>query len=928
MTSNLLSRFLSTNPTKRSIYEELREHDEGSEPDIEEQAGLALDEENLRFRDEELEHEEVFNGEDSRITVGSGAPFLSHDGNRLLDGAVGGKRNRDEETSKCVPQSPRLLDDEDADADDDVPQSLLIEDHVIAGPSSPSQPRNRPQKQRKRQPAIPGPSSRENRAHWEAAQAQQQLHQDTRQDYQSRTRERPAAQMFTGSPKDKAMWRWNNVTNIDNFLHGVYHYYRGCGFWCIVMAMSLSILQQIFLAVFVTFLTFCIDYKLIPHSKKLSQVLIPKCTTEISGLANAIIWIFTLAVFIQIYGLVFRTIPYLFRMRDFFTHLLGVPESDMQTVTWQDVVARLMAMRDTNPNLIERLSSRNRNFIGRNSKERLDAHDIANRLMRRENYFIAMFNKDILDLTLPVPFLRGVPLLSKHLMESLDFTIMDFMFNPQGQISQLVLKDSKRQQLSGGLKNRFILMGLGYAICAPFSLVYHMIMFFLEYFNEYKKNPSAIGSRQYTPLAEWKFREFNELEHLFHERLNMSYPFATRYLEQFPKVKTNHLAGFVRFITGSIVAVLTLALFWDFELFFAFEIYSEMNVALCLTIAGGFWAVAHGATPEPNGVFDPEYALRQVVEYTHYKPPHWENRLQSDEVKREFAALYQPKIMQFFLEMISIIATPIILWYSLPKCSDQIVDFFREFTIHVDGVGYVCSFAVFDFKRGDGRAAKQGNGTDPREDYYSTKQGKMTASYYGFLDNYVLNPKTGIQGHIPPGTRQIFNLPPSFPGLMSPTLAADMQTSRTGRSERRPAKGPGGLAQAARTPRFAPAGAHGSPMTSILLDPHHQPSSSGFGARSGHRNSRSRYQPRDNITEELVEDEERSGRTLKKDSSSRNPYESVVGLGESRWELSPVRDVSNDDEDEAEKKSSEAEGVIGLLYKYHTAQNRRPGMNI
>ena len=36
---------------------------------------------------------------------------------------------------------------------------------------------------------------------------------------------------------------------------------------------------------------------------------------------------------------------------------------------------------------------------------------------------------------------------------------------------------------------------------------------------------------------------------------------------------------------------------------------------------------------------------------------------------------------------------------------------------------------------------------DIRDEYYSTKHGKMAASYYGFLDNYLLNPKTAVQGH-------------------------------------------------------------------------------------------------------------------------------------------------------------------------------------
>ena len=57
------------------------------------------------------------------------------------------------------------------------------------------------------------------------------------------------------------------------------------------------------------------------------------------------------------------------------------------------------------------------------------------------------------------------------------------------------------------------------------------------------------------------------------------------------------------------------------------------------------------------------------------------------------------KIMIYAQELLSVALTPFVLWLSLPDCAPAIVDFFREFTIHVDTLGYVCSFAVFDFKR-------------------------------------------------------------------------------------------------------------------------------------------------------------------------------------------------------------------------------------
>ena len=54
---------------------------------------------------------------------------------------------------------------------------------------------------------------------------------------------------------------------------------------------------------------------------------------------------------------------------------------------------------------------------------------------------------------------------------------------------------------------------------------------------EYHKDPSTIGGRQYTLYAQWKFREFNELPHFFKRRLHESYSVATSYIGQFPNEK-------------------------------------------------------------------------------------------------------------------------------------------------------------------------------------------------------------------------------------------------------------------------------------------------------------------------------------------------------------------------------------------------------
>ncbi|CAK7209006.1 autophagy protein atg9 [Sporothrix curviconia] len=1008
----------------RSFYEDLRSGNGGNNElgadnyDVEERAGLALDEDNLneQFHDYDLEHADGLGIDASRATIESTAPGAIAGGpvssaaaaaasvagtaaaaGMGQRGAAGKARRGHRNTSHS---RWGASGDDDGDIDD-VPGSLLVEPQ--GGGAEPLPPmlkatplRSNPSDRRSRGAggAIPGPSTRKSRAQWEAIQKQQHFHSDDagstaggmRGGYGgplapvsrragSATGTQPGHALLSyffssgGNQKstayNRAMWRWVNVTNLDNFIRDVYDYYRDSGIRCILLARLLHLVNVAFVAVFLTFLTQCVDYTKIRGSTRMDQILIPQCTKNMSWIWNAGLWLFAFYFIWKTMQFFIFDVRRLLNLRDFFIHLLQIPEHDMQTVSWQDVVVKVMALRDQNPKTATNMTRLQREWIGSQSKERLDAHDIANRLMRRENYLIALFNKDILDLSVPLPFLRNKQFLTRTLEWTLWFGVLDFVFDERGQVNQEFLKSSRRTQLSLMLKSRFLFAGFMNLLLAPFVACYLVVVYFLTYYNEYQKNPSALGARAYTPLAEWKFREFNELDHLFEERLNMSYPFATRYLDQFPKRKTEQLAKTVAFIAGSVMTVLAIASLVDPELFLGFEITHDRTVLFYVGIFATVWATARGMITEDNSVFDPEYALRNVIEYTHYEPDHWKGRLHSYDVKVEFSELYQIKIKIFLEEILSIFFTPLILFTSLPRSSDQIIDFFREFTIHVDGLGYVCSFAVFDFNKGVGATSNPrrqeqqsqqpdplGAGGDVRDDYYSTKHGKMAASYYGFLDNYVINPKTGIPGHHPPGGGRHhaqFYPPPAFPGLNSPTLAADMQNSRIRH------RGPGGGTQppAARTPRFGPSSiAQPSPMASILLDPHHQPSAISITNRSAHRPRMpggARFGPGGTgesfIVEEPTMEDSRvaagegggngAGRrvddTYHDDDLLRPAHQAQANSGEfpsgpgmldeSTWQTSPPAGLSRENSGVGEDADV---GVLGLMYQFQQAhQNHR-----
>ncbi|KAG6844926.1 hypothetical protein H0H87_002410 [Tephrocybe sp. NHM501043] len=506
---------------------------------------------------------------------------------------------------------------------------------------------------------------------------------------------------------EKALWNWVNVYNLDAFLQEVYNYYEGKGMYSIALSRGLNLLTVGFVIGFSTFLLGCIDYSQIRHGKptQLSHVVIDRCVSRFSGFTLLFFILFTAFYIWQIVAFVLGTMR-LVDMYNFYTHLLKIPDADIQTISWPEVVRRIEAIREENP--ITAISSKSSRKTNDTTTAKLDAHDIANRIMRQENYLIALFNKELLDLRVPLPsFLKRFVTVRK-----------------------VFLKSKNRGALIEGLKRRFIFMGILNAIFAPFIVLYLLMYSFFRYFEEYHKDPSSIGGRRYTNFARWKFREFNELPHFFVRRLDESYPVANIYIGQFPNEKVTLIVRFVAFIAGSFAAVLLLATVIAPDIFFEFEITPHRTAVFYLGVFTAGLAVARGMIPDDNRVFDPELLMMEVITYTHYMPDEWKDQLHSKTVHQDFGGLFAMKVLIFVQELLSVVLTPFVLWFSLPACAPAIIDFFREFSVHVDGRGYVCSFAEFNFERHGN--VKFGAPTQIRDKKMISNEGKMEKSFLNF----------------------------------------------------------------------------------------------------------------------------------------------------------------------------------------------------
>lgn len=517
-------------------------------------------------------------------------------------------------------------------------------------------------------------------------------------------------------------YEWEAIQNLDQFFVRVYRYYEEKGFSVILAARTLNVLALGFTVVFSGFLLLSVKWSAL-HSE-----CVVAGTCDIAEVAidrhpfakGATVWNCMCVMYLTIFSIYWlyslghavRDIHAASDIRHFTTHKLGLSESQLKTVTWPEVAKRIVNVQNTTRLCIVR---------------DLTEHDVVSRIMRKENYLIGMLNKGVLALHVGTPCfgLRKKFMLTKTLEWNLHWCLLDCMFGEDFRLKPAFLQDAK------ALQRRFRRMALCNLLVSPFLMVFLLIYFFLRNAEKFYHHPSSIGARRWSGLAFWRMREFNELPHYIRHRLDSSHKAAEKYLQQFPSPGLTQVANFVSFIAGSFAALLLFMTLMD-DFLLERDLFGR-HVVWWAAVLGIILALSRAFIQETGVAFDPELALLEVVAHTHYLPRHWRGRAHTREVHDNFQALFPFKASLFLEEMASIVLTPFVLCFSLPYCTHAILDFVRDNTVFVEGVGDICSLANFDFEKHGN--SKYGALTHcPKAS--RSRQGKMEKSFLSFVSTY------------------------------------------------------------------------------------------------------------------------------------------------------------------------------------------------
>ncbi|KAL3811702.1 hypothetical protein ACHAXA_004068 [Cyclostephanos tholiformis] len=394
---------------------------------------------------------------------------------------------------------------------------------------------------------------------------------------------------------------------------------------------------------------------------------------------------------------------------------------------------------------------------------------VAQRIMRRENYMIAFFNLGLLDVTLPrlpprmwpMTILTNRPtddplvFFSKSIEWSVYFCVLNYMFNHSRRVRPAFYGDPS------SLRRRFVLCGVAHAIFMPFLLFFVTLHFFMSNLYDWQSTKEYLGPREWSSLARWTFREYNELPHSFEKRMEPSYKSASAYLDLFgrPSPFKVALARLLVFVSGSLGALLLAFATMNDAILLHVKI-GDWNLLWYAGMLGACFSMGKGMLPKPtnpyfgharrNLINDMNLELEKLATHTHFLPQTWRGRAADSRTKAAFSSMFKFKASLFVDEVLSIMAAPIILCVSLPRCADKLCDFVRDSKVEVPSLGDVVGYSTFDFdsfedENWTGKSLDQSSKLSIRDtgerlfkvnDRPKSRHGKMEKSFFNFKGVY------------------------------------------------------------------------------------------------------------------------------------------------------------------------------------------------
>lgn len=546
---------------------------------------------------------------------------------------------------------------------------------------------------------------------------------------------------------------WLVEKDLDAFFARVYSYYKQRGFGSIVAQRVVDLMSSLFTIVVTTVLMACFDWRELQKCSDVKESCHGFGNYTISpwehvSFFKACVLLGAGVSFVYWIALAVTTIPVIsqaYKTRAFYRNRLKMTTRDIQTAEWSEIVEKLKHLQDSG----YRLQINN---------AELNALTISQRIMRKDNYMIALMCMEVLpvgspswraslglveayDARRPTP-LGPSPTRRKFKDSNLYWLGQSLEFNLFQAIGNHVVDDkfqlNKKAMNARAVRTRMYILALINLILTPLILVFSVIHFFLRYAEEFHSKKNYLGPRFWSPHALWILREFNEMPHNFDRRIYSAVRPAERFLRLFPSPVPLVLARGAAFILGGLVAVLLVFGLVDDSVLLHVRVW-DRNLLWYFAVLSAGLAASRALIPPPEEEFvftSPNAHMRRTAALTHFLPEEWRRNSSSYDVRDKFSAMIPFRLALLLRELVSVICVPYVLAVVLPRYADDVAKFFYDNTVTREGLGDVCTFSLMDLKsNGDPKwQAMLESERDRRKRQVDHEQDRATVLFDGKLE--------------------------------------------------------------------------------------------------------------------------------------------------------------------------------------------------
>lgn len=498
---------------------------------------------------------------------------------------------------------------------------------------------------------------------------------------------------------------------LDLFLTKLYRYYLKQGYWNIVISQITEICIFTFFVIFCLFIFGAVDYSTLltfrdpTTTHSFSQVVHFEWLRSMNAYFIISLVIFGSYVLWKVLKIIYDA-KTMWKIHNFYKHDLGISDFELQTIRWNVVIKRL------------------NNFIQTKGYDKLEAWNISARIMKKDNYLIAMIHHHILKYGIPIlpeswnnMLLRHcinnnthssndklqIKIFSKVLLWSLTYCVINFIVNERNEVKNEIMfsdREHIKSDLAAELKKKFRILSVLNLILLPFLALFVPVYAIFHYGEEFYKNPNSLSQRDWGFAAKWKFREYNELPHIFKARMKITSIYADQYLNQFPFGVYENFAKIIGFISSSIIVYLVFLTIINDNTLFNVELTPYKSLFWWIGLLTTIWVVSKSIMKNQS-IFFPEKKMTKLNKFLRWVPEVIVSRPNSIESVSWVKKYFKFKIVQLLEEVVSIFINPFVLWFYLgsDESIEKILKFVRQSTIEHSRLGKICEYSVFEIDK-------------------------------------------------------------------------------------------------------------------------------------------------------------------------------------------------------------------------------------